>query len=150
MQVSREVVVASIQIDLADDVLAGFRQDLLSRIQETGARGVILDVSGLDVLDAEEFASLRRIIVMAELMGAECVLVGLKPGIASALIDTGADVDGLNAATDLDAAFALLRPEPEFQSPDEDGPAEDAEGEDTPALEPEQPPGAEPAPGAAP
>lgn len=113
MQVSRGVVVASIQVDLDDDVLARFRQDLLDCIHETGPRGVILDVSGLETLDSEELAALRRIMVMTSLMGAESVLVGLRPGVVSALIEAGADVDGLKAAIDLDAAFALLEPEPD-------------------------------------
>ena len=113
MQVSRGIVVASIQVDLNDDILAQLQEDLLSRVQETGSRGVILDVSGLETLDSEEFAALRRIIAMATLLGAESVLAGLRPGIVSALIETGAEVDGLRAAINLDAAFALLQPEPE-------------------------------------
>jgi rsbT antagonist protein RsbS len=120
MQVSRDVVVASIQVDLDDDVLARFRQDLLDRIHETGSRGVILDVSGLETLDSEELAALRRIIVMTGLMGAESVLVGLRPGVVSALIEAGADVDGLKAAINLDAAFELLEPEPETEDEAED------------------------------
>ena len=95
----------------------------------------------LDLLDADEFAALRRIIVMATLMGAESVLAGLQPGVAAALIEAGADVDGLNAASNPDAAFALLQPAPEL--PEEEEPATDAEAEDAPAPETEQQPGAE-------
>ena len=113
MQVSRDIVVASIQVDLDDDVLARFREDLLQRIHETCSRGVILDVSGLETLDSKEFAALRRIITMCAIMGAESVLVGLQPGVVSALVEAGADVDGLRAAINLDAAFAMLQPEPE-------------------------------------
>ena len=113
IQVSRGVVVASIQIDLDDDVLSRFRKDLLERIHETGSRGVILDVSGLETLDSTELAALRRIIVMTQLMGAESVLVGLRPGVVSALLEAGAEVDGLKAAVNLDAAFAVLDPQPE-------------------------------------
>jgi rsbT antagonist protein RsbS len=116
MQVSRGIVVASIQVDLNDDILAQLQEDLLNRVQETGSRGVILDVSGLETLDSEEFAALRRIIAMATLLGAESVLAGLRPGIVSALIETGAEVDGLRAAINLDAAFALLQPEPESEA----------------------------------
>jgi rsbT antagonist protein RsbS len=113
MQVSRDVVVASIQVDLADDVLARFQQDLLARVHETGSRAVFLDVSGLETLDSVEFAALRRIIAMVSIMGTESVLVGLQPGVVSALIEVDADVDGLKTAIDLDAAFALLEPAPE-------------------------------------
>jgi len=139
IQVSREVVVASIQVDLDDDVLARFREDLLHRIHETGSHGVILDVSGLETLDSEEFAALRRIITMSTIMGAESVLVGLRPGVVSALIEAGADVDGLRAAINLDAAFAMLQPEPESEA----GADPDADREENLPLESEQTPGDE-------
>jgi len=137
IQVSRGVVVASIQVDLDDDVLARFRQDLLDCIHETGSRGVILDVSGLETLDSEELAALRRIMVMTALMGAESVLVGLRPGVVSALIEAGADVDGLRAAINLDAAFALLEPEPEPEHEAEPATAADDDLEDNLFLEAE-------------
>ena len=139
MQVSRDVVVASIQVDLDDDVMARFRQDLLGRVHETGSRGVILDVSGLETLDSEEFAAIRRTITMCSIMGAESVLVGLRPGVVSALIEAGADVDGLRAAINLDAAFALLQPEPELEPEDEAGvAADDDEQEEGPSSSSEQ------------
>ena len=143
IQVSRDVVVASIQVDLDDDVLSRFRQDLLDRIHETGCRGVILDVSGLETLDSEELAALRQIIVMTGLMGAESVLVGLRPGVVSALIEAGADVDGLRAAINLDAAFALLQPEQEPEPEREAGAETDADSEENLPLEPGQTPGDE-------
>ena len=108
MQVSRGVVVASIQFDLSEAVLTQLQEDLLQRIHASGARGVILDVSGLETLDSTEFAALRRLIAMASLLGAQAVLVGLRPGVVSALIETDADVDGLSAALDLDSAFRRL------------------------------------------
>ena len=116
MQVSRGIVVASIQVDLDDDVLARFRQDLLDLIHETGSSGAILDVSGLETLDSNELAALRRIMAMAVLMGTESVLVGLRPGVVSALIEAGADVDGLRTAISLDVAFALLEPQTEMEA----------------------------------
>jgi rsbT antagonist protein RsbS len=143
IQVSRDIVVASIQVDLDDDVLARFRDDLLRRIHETYSRGVILDVSGLETLDSEEFAALRRIITMCTIMGAEVVLVGLRPGVVSALIEAGADVDGLQAAINLDAAFDLLQPEPEPEPESESGADSDTDREDNLPLESEQTPGDE-------
>ena len=141
LQVTHEVVVASIQVDLDDDVLSRFRDDLLHRIHETGSRGVILDVSGLETLDSDEFASLRRIITMCKIMGAESVLAGLRPGVVSALIEAGADVSSLQAAINLDAAFALLQPEPEAEC--ESVTVTDDDQEDTPPLEYGQLPGDE-------
>jgi rsbT antagonist protein RsbS len=130
MQLSRGVVVASIQVDLDEDVLARFREDLLARIHETGSQGVILDVSGLQTLDSEEFTALRRIMDMTGLLGAESVLVGLQPGVVSALIETDADVEGLRTAIDLDAGFALLEPEPQLEPEAEPATAEELVPED--------------------
>jgi rsbT antagonist protein RsbS len=113
IQVSRDIVVASIQVDLNEAVLERFREDLLQRIHQTGAEAVILDLSGLETLDSSEFAALRRIMTTCKIMGADSVLVGLQPGVVSALIETGADIDNLRAAINLDAAFAMLQPEPE-------------------------------------
>ncbi|MBW1883010.1 MAG: STAS domain-containing protein [Deltaproteobacteria bacterium] len=115
MQLSRNVVVASIQVDLDDDVLARFQQDLLDRVHETSSRAAILDVSGLETIDSDEFAALRRIMSMVGIMGAESVLVGLQPGVVSALIEMEADVGNLRTAIDLDAAFVLLEPPPEVE-----------------------------------
>ncbi|MBT8363316.1 MAG: STAS domain-containing protein [Deltaproteobacteria bacterium] len=108
LQVARGCVVASIQIDLTPEVLRQFRMDLLERVQESRANGVILDISGIDILDLDDFNGLRHTMEMAEIMGARPVLSGLKPGVVSALIDLGADPEGLNAVFNLDDAFRLL------------------------------------------
>jgi len=121
MQVSREIVVASIQVDLDEEILVQFQNDLLNRVHESGSRGVILDVSGMEVLDSEEFAALRRVIEMAELLGAKSVIAGLRPGIVSALVETGAEVEGLRGAINLDAAFELLQPGLEVAPADDEG-----------------------------
>jgi rsbT antagonist protein RsbS len=131
MQLSRDVLVASIQVDLDGDVLARFTTDLLERIHASGARGVILDLTGMHTLDPEEFEALRRVITMAAIMGARSVLVGLRPGIVSSLIDAGAEVDGLLASLDLDDAFRLLG--------EERAPAPVAEVPATPEQEVEAP-----------
>lgn len=131
LQVSGDVVVASIQVDLDDAVLRRFQQDLLARIHASAARGVLLDVSALETLDADELTALRRIMDMGRVLGARSVLVGLRPGVVSALIDTDADVDGLEAAASLDDGFQLLAP-PALESPPEPEPEEEEEpGEDT-------------------
>ena len=140
MQVSRGVVVASIQVDLDEDVIARFRDDLLSEIHETGSCGVILDVSSLETIDSEEFATLRSIINMSTVMGAESVMAGLKPGVVSALIEAGADVDGLRAAVNLDAVFELLQP----KSDNESGADPEIDPDEGLQTEPGRAPGNEP------
>ncbi len=108
LQFVRGCVVASIQVDLTPEVLRQFRTDLLARVQASGADGVIFDVSGIDILDLDDFDALRKTMTMAEIMGARSVLSGLKPGVVSALIDLGADSDGITAVLNLDDAFRWL------------------------------------------
>ena len=130
IQVSRDTLIASIQVDLDDEVIARFRDDVLRRLHETGTRGVILDLSGVETLDSHEFGALRLIINMIEIMGAQCVLTGMKPGVVSALIEVGADVDGLCTAIDLDAAFIMLEPQPETEAEQQpEAPGADDQGE---------------------
>ena len=127
IQLSRKVLVASLQVDLDEAVLAGFREDILGRIHESGARGVILDVSGLDTLDPHEFVALRSLIEMIRVMGARALLVGLKPGVVAALIMTDAPTDGVEAARDLDEAFLMLEPVAEEDADEADDVPEDEE-----------------------
>ena len=105
IQLSRDCVVASIQVDLDDGVLDLFRSDLLSLLQKSGASGVILDVAGIEVLDLEEFEALRSTMEMAALMGATTVFSGFNAGVVSALVDLDADTRGVRATVNLDEAY---------------------------------------------
>jgi rsbT antagonist protein RsbS len=104
----RGCLVATIQLDLDRVVLDRFRKDLLERLDASRSRQVILDCSGVEVLDAEDFIALRRTIAMAGLMGAHTMLTGLQPGVVSALVDLDVDLRGLDTAQNLDDAFRLL------------------------------------------
>ena len=108
LQLSRDCVVASVQIDLRDEILRQFQTDLLEYIHATGASGVIIDVSGVEIMDAEDFDALRRTLAMSAIMGTRPVIVGLRPGVVSSLVELGADPSGIDAALNLDEGFALL------------------------------------------
>ena len=108
LQISRNCVIASIQIDLSDAVLRQFRTELLELIQSSGAHGVILDVSGIEVMDYEDFEALHKTMAMARLMGAPSVLAGLQAGVVSSLVELGAETDDIVAAMDLDDAFRVM------------------------------------------
>lgn len=109
LQVSQNCVVASIQVDLTEDVLHAFRHDLLEMLHATGAGGVILDLGGVHVLDPEDFEALRQTLEMAALMGAHAILAGLRPGVVSALVELDARVEDVHAALNLDLAFEQMR-----------------------------------------
>jgi rsbT antagonist protein RsbS len=108
LQISRNCIIASIQIDLSDAVLRHFRMELLELIQSSGAHGVILDVSGIEVMDYEDFEALHKTMAMARLMGAPSVLAGLQAGVVSSLVELGAETEDIVAAMDLDDAFRVM------------------------------------------
>ena len=111
LQISRDVVIASVQTDLTEDVLARFSAELLGFIHRHAAAGVVVDFSGVDIVDATEFAELRKLLDMAALLGARPMVAGLSPGIISSLIDAGADIDGIAGALHVDDALSRLRGE---------------------------------------
>jgi rsbT antagonist protein RsbS len=108
LQISRNCVIASIQIDLSDAALQQFRTELLDLIHSSGAHGVILDVSGIEVMDYEDFEALHKTMAMARLMGAPSVLAGLQAGVVSSLVELGAETEDIVAAMDLDDAFRVM------------------------------------------
>jgi rsbT antagonist protein RsbS len=108
MHVSRGCLIVSLQVDLDEPMLRQLRTDLLERLRATRVEHVILDVGGLEILDAREFEEVRRTLRMAEIMGARTVLVGLRAGIVSSLVDLQVDVGGLTATIDMDEAFRIL------------------------------------------
>ena len=109
LQLIQGCLVASIQVDLTDQVLSRFRRELLERISGTHVHGVVLDVSGVDIMDVADFEMLRTTMTMASVMGATPIIVGLKPGIVSALVDMDVDTRNVRAALNLDDALSLLR-----------------------------------------
>ena len=118
LQLAQGCVVASIQVDLDDRILAAFRDELLDFLQASGARGVILDLSGVDVMDWEDYRAIRDTMRMASLMGAGTVLSGLNAGVVAALIDLGVDTRGVEATATLDDAFSIFRQQEEESGSD--------------------------------
>jgi rsbT antagonist protein RsbS len=118
IQSSHGCLVASIQVDLDDAILARFQRELLERLHRDGNQGVILDLSGVELLDVEDFEALRRCIAMVSMMGGRSVLVGLQPGVVSALVDLDVDTEGIEATLDLEEAFQMLQPASQPEPPE--------------------------------
>jgi anti-anti-sigma regulatory factor len=108
VQVSRGCVVAALQVDLSDDVINQLRTSLLEKIQQARANAVILDLSGLAIIDPDEFEQLIKTLDMARVMGAIPVIAGLKPSIISSLVALDANISGVHGALDLDHAFQYI------------------------------------------
>lgn len=101
-------LIASIQSDLSDSEILRFRDELAERVGRERARGVIVDVSALDVIDSFVARSLQSLAAIARLRGAETVIVGIRPDIAIALVQFNLDLRPLKTAHDLDEARAVL------------------------------------------
>ena len=101
-------LVASIHTALDDSQLLRFQQDLVGQIGEPRARGVIIDVAALDVLDSFGSRTLRDIAEMARLRGARTVVVGIQPDVAFAMVALGMGRSTVATALDLEEGLAYL------------------------------------------
>lgn len=100
-------LIASIHTALDDSQLTRFQHDLIELIGEQRARGVVIDVAALDVLDSFGSRTLRDIARMGRLRGAETVIVGIAPELALSMVRLGLDLD-LPTALDLEEGLAYL------------------------------------------
>jgi rsbT antagonist protein RsbS len=101
-------LIASIHTALDDSQLVRFQQDLVERIGSDRARGVVIDVAALDVLDSFASRTLRDIGEMARLRGAVTVIVGIQPDVAFAMVELGMDTGRVVTALDLEEGLAVL------------------------------------------
>ena len=103
-----DYLIASIQSDLSDTEVLQLRDQLAERVGTLRARGLIIDVAALDVIDSFVARALRSIAVTAQLRGAETVVVGIRPDVAIALVQFDLNLEPVRAALDLDEAVELL------------------------------------------
>jgi rsbT antagonist protein RsbS len=103
-----DVLVATIQAALSDADLAGLRDDLADRVGRFRSRGVVIDVTELDVLDSFATRTLRSIAYTAKLRGASTVVVGIQPEVAFAMVQLGLALDGIVTALDLEEGLDLI------------------------------------------
>ena len=101
-------LIASIQSDLSDREVLALRDDLAERVGRVRARGIIVDVAALDVIDSFVARSLRSIAITARLRGAETIVVGIQPDVAIAMVQFDLNLEPLRTALDLDEALTLL------------------------------------------
>jgi len=102
-----DFLIASIHAALDDTELMKFQQDLVEQIGALRARGVIIDIAALDVLDSFGSSSLRDLTKMAKLRGATTVIVGIQPEVAFSIVKLGMSLD-IHTALDLEEGLALL------------------------------------------
>ena len=103
-----EMLIASMHSNLNDQDLMQLKDEIAARIGRFKSRGVVLDVSILDVLDSFATRTLRAIAETARLRGAETVIVGIQPDVAIAMVQLGLTLDGVLTALDFEEGMDLL------------------------------------------
>lgn len=103
-----DYLIASVQSVLSDADLLQLRDDLAVRVGQFRSRGVIVDVTVLDVIDSFATRTLRAIAHMLKLRGAETVIVGVQPDVAFAMVQLGLTLEGVGTALDLEEGLSYL------------------------------------------
>lgn len=101
-------LLVTIQVDMHDKLALALREDLGEKLVETHSSGVLLDISSLDTLDTFIARVLAGIGSMARLLGAETVLVGMRPAVAMTLVELGLTLEGVHTALDVERGLAML------------------------------------------
>jgi len=104
-----DTLLITVHTDLHDTVAEAFQEDVLAAIEKTGASGLIIDISGLDMVDSYVARVLADTGRMARLMGTESVLVGMRPEVAATLVRMGYPMEGVKTALGVDDGLELLR-----------------------------------------
>ena len=102
-------LIASIQSALTDTDVLQLRDDVMAQVTRHRSRGIIVDVTSLDVMDSFVSRSLRGIAMMTRLRGAETVIVGIQPEVAFAMVQLGMSFEDVQTALDLEEGLALLQ-----------------------------------------
>jgi rsbT antagonist protein RsbS len=103
-----DYLIASIQTALSDRDVLDLRDELLERAGSLRSKGIIVDVTALDVMDSFASRSLRAIAHMANLRGAQTVMVGIQPEVAFAMVQLGLNLEGVHTALDLEEGLKFL------------------------------------------
>ncbi len=104
-----DVLLITIQVDMHDQLAAVLQHDLTERIRATTARGVVIDISGLDMVDSFIGRMLADTSRMSRILGARTVVVGMQPAVAITLVELGVSLEGVDTALDVERGMALLR-----------------------------------------
>ncbi|AGI88836.1 STAS domain-containing protein [Streptomyces albidoflavus] len=113
-----DVLLVSIQVDLEDRTVLDLQDDLSKRIVDTGARGVVIDISALEIVDSFVGRMLATVAAISRVLGAETVVVGMRPAVAITLVELGLTLGGVRTALNLEAGLAALRRAVHTERPD--------------------------------
>lgn len=103
-----DVLLVTIQLDMHDRIALQLQDDLTRMIEKTGARGVVIDISALEMVDSFIGRVIADTSAMSKVLDAETVLVGMRPAVAITLVELGVAMPGVKTALDVEKGLALL------------------------------------------
>jgi rsbT antagonist protein RsbS len=124
-------LLVTIQIDLYDRLATNLETDLVQMVNKTGARGVLIDISALSIVDSFMGRILGNIGSMSKIMDAETVVVGMQPAVAITLIELGLELRGVHTALNVEKGMELLK----YKIGEEDGEEDDLTDQDADSTE---------------
>lgn len=104
-----DLLLVTVQVELHDQLALTLQDDLTNMLSRTRARGVLIDISGLEIVDSFIGRSLGNIAAVAAIMDAATVLVGMRPAVAITLVELGMSLRGIRTALNVDKGMQLLR-----------------------------------------
>jgi rsbT antagonist protein RsbS len=104
-----DCLLVTIQVDMHDQLASTLQDDLTTRVSETGARGVLIDISALEVVDSFIGRMLANIAALSRIMDARTVVVGMRPAVAITLVELGLALPGVHTALDVERGMELIR-----------------------------------------
>ena len=112
----RDLLLVTIQVDMHDRLAMQLQDELTAKISETGARGVLIDISSLDIVDSFIGRMIANIAAMARVLDAHTVVVGMQPAVAITLVELGLTLPGVRTALNVDRGMALLDTTPRAET----------------------------------
>ncbi|MDB5701276.1 MAG: anti-sigma-factor antagonist [Sphingomonadales bacterium] len=111
-------LLVSVQIDMHDRLALALEEDLSARIVDTAARGVLIDISALEIVDSFMGRMLDTIAAVARMLDADTVVVGMRPAVAITLVELGLSLTGVKTALNVERGMAMIAPS--FADEDDD------------------------------
>jgi rsbT antagonist protein RsbS len=104
-----EFLLVTIQVDMHDQLALTLQDDLTAKIQKTSAKGVLIDISALEIVDSFIGRMIANISAMSRILDAQTVIVGMRPAVAITLVELGLSLPGVHTALDVERGMERLR-----------------------------------------
>jgi rsbT antagonist protein RsbS len=104
-----DFLLVTIQVDMHDQLASALQDDLTDKINRSNAKGVLIDISSLDIVDSFIGRMLANTSAMARVLDAQTVVVGMQPAVAITLVELGLNLSGVHTALDVEKGMELLR-----------------------------------------